>query len=399
MSMADDPLKITTVSFGYLPDALGGAEIYAHRLGVKLVSMGHSVRVFTAVADKAEERQYQVDGIPVTALHVRSRPPYGKLTYTYNPGTARRDLGTGDIAHVHNFGAFSPLLFKNLKRRARYRGVAWTAHDYQMMCPRQILIRKDGLLCYGPEDEACRECKTFKDKIKDGVSSKNFIPNVDAFIAPSAFMLSVFEKAGLPKERCHHVYNGIDLDEFQASPVPAEPRIMFLGQILPHKGLMSLVEAMPRVVEEVPDAVLMVIGKGEQQDQVRARVKELGVEGAVDFKGYVDDVKVYYRKAKVVALPSTWHENCSLVLLEGHALGRPLVATRMGGNPEIVSDGETGYLYEAGDSAEMAEKLVKVLASDDHARAMGVAARQRAEEMFSMDVASRRNLEVYRSIL
>ncbi len=397
--MSSDGLSVTTVSFGYPPDCLGGAEIYAHRLGVKLVSMGQRVRVFTAVDSKAEERTYELDGIPVQTLYVRSNPPFGKVTFTYNPGTLIRDFGTGDVGHVHNFGAFSPNLFRRLKSKGRYKGIAWTSHDYQMMCPRQILIRKDGLMCNGPEEEKCAGCKTFKDRVKDRVTAKNLVPNVDAFIAPSAFMMSVFEKAGLPMERCHHVYNGIDLEDFPATNVPTEPRIMFLGQILPHKGLMTLLEAMPRVLEEVPEAVLMVIGKGSQLDEVKARIAELDIGSSVDIKGYVPDVKVFYRRAKVVALPSVWHENCSLVLLESHALARPVVATRMGGNPEIVSHGETGLLVEAGNAAETAEALVKVLASDEVASSMGRAARQRAEAMFSMDVAARRNLEVYREIL
>jgi len=156
---------------------------------------------------------------------------------------------------------------------------------------------------------------------------------------------------------------------------------------------------MPRVLEEVPDAVLMVIGKGPQMDEVKARIDALGISKAVDIKGYVPDVKVHYRQAKVVALPSVWHENCSLVLLESHALARPVVATRMGGNPEIVSDGETGLLVEAGDAEDTAEKLVKVLASDQVASSMGRAARARAEEMFSMDVAAERNLQVYQKII
>ena len=330
------------------------------------------------------------------AIPTLSKFPYSLVTRTYNPAMLFRRLRGGDIAHVHLIGGFSPLVFSRLKRN--HHAVAWTAHDPQVMCG-QCLLPTDGSDCLGLGSSKCKGCGNALDKVRKRVSSNHHTPNVDAFIAPSKWMWTNFVKSGYPKEKLHLIKNGIDMSEFPESPVPTEPIILFCGRMTPHKGLMMLLRAFEIVLGEVPDAKLVLMGDGERAAYGRSFVREQGIENAVMFVGYQKCTAFFYKIAKVVAHPSSIPENCSLVLLEAHATGRPTVSTRVGGNSEVVKEGVTGALANPGDHEGMAEHLIRILGSDDVATRMGKAARIRTKKHFNINVAIDKHDHLFHNLM
>jgi glycosyltransferase involved in cell wall biosynthesis len=326
-------------------------------------------------------------------------PPFSKLTFIRNLGTLRKDFGTGDIAHVHNIGAFSTTLFKALKDQGGHRGTVWMVHDVQLMNLRVPETSFDDVMRGNEQDLARIRAETGEGDHKCKQVWKNLGSNVDRYIATSRFMYNLFQAAGIDKDDCRLVYNGIELEENPVSEVPEEPVILFVAGVVAIKGVDHLIEAMPRVLEEVPDAKLRIVGTGDLELPLQERVRRLGIEDSVAFEGHVDDVRPYFRASQVFVLPSVVYEICSISILEGMAAGRPIVASNRGGNPEQVEDGRTGLLFRAGDHEDMAEKLVSILASRDRAVSFGSAARARTESVFSMDHAVEGTVKIYRELL
>lgn len=200
---------------------------------------------------------------------------------------------------------------------------------------------------------------------------------------------------GYPEDRIETVHNGIDPG---AEPEPVRlaegPTILEVARLAAVKGQRTLIEALPRL-----EATAVFVGRDLERDgEFRTELEELagrlGVADRTVFAGYRDDVAGLLAGCDVVCLPSTT-EGLPLVLLEAMSQGRPVVATAVGGTPELVSDGETGLLVPPGDAVALADALSRILGDEDLAKRMGQAARKRVAERFSASVAAERILKLY----
>ncbi len=195
--------------------------------------------------------------------------------------------------------------------------------------------------------------------------------------------------------------NGVDLARFREGNrdtrdpltdfgvAAGTPVVMVVGHMRPGKGHDVAVECWPAVRDSHPDARLVLVGDGPLEGRLRARVSELGVEGQVLFAGVRNDVDVLLRRATVVALP-TAIEALPTALIEAGASGVPVVATRVGGVPEVVVDGSTGWLVDEPLPELFAEALTTALKDDAGRAMMGVAAREHVERHFDADRWARR---------
>lgn len=215
-------------------------------------------------------------------------------------------------------------------------------------------------------------------------------------------------------DRCMTVYNGVNLVKFH--PNGREPngstgrRVVFVGRISPEKGLHVLLDAFELVAAQRPDTSLEIIGpeavapldfivalsndpkvrglrrfyEGSYLEYLRVRAQG-PLEGRVSFAGSLprSALAQHLREADVFVQPSVWGEPFPLSVLESAAVGLPVVASRVGGLPEMVVDGKTGFLAEPDSPTALAEALLRVLDDRDLARAMGLAGRKRVEQMFS----------------
>lgn len=189
-------------------------------------------------------------------------------------------------------------------------------------------------------------------------------------------------------------------DAFFELPDRAEAgRVLFAGSITEIKDLLTLMRAIDRVRRAYSDVRLRVAGRvtSEVYDQlVRACVTRLGLGEHVRFLGLLDREAIMheYARAAVVALTSV-QENAPMAVIEGMAAARPVVATRVGGVPELVREGETGYLCDAGDDATIAERLLGLLRDRDKAQRMGARGRAIAQERFSAAKVARAYQALY----
>lgn len=204
------------------------------------------------------------------------------------------------------------------------------------------------------------------------------------------------------------VHNGIDFSGFHPGPADAGVRRELTGgrdgflAVLPaafrqQKGISHAISAWSRVVESHPEALLALVGGGDEEPVLRAAVREHGLEGSVVFTGVRTDMAAVYRAADVVLLPSLV-ENLPTVLIEAGAAGRPAVATTVGGIPEIVLDGVTGLLCLPADPAAMAERILRLADNPELRAIMGSAATFRIRSEFSAEGWVARLGEIYREV-
>lgn len=182
-----------------------------------------------------------------------------------------------------------------------------------------------------------------------------------------------------------------DQDLKRLHGVSAKKVILFVGTLSIHKGVSYLLEAFSAVAGREADAVLLIVGSGELEGQLRALAERLGVAERVVFCGRVPYTKVpsYLSIADVFALPSI-DEGLPRVVMEAMAMQVPVVATRVGGIPEIVTHGETGLLVEPANPGQLAEVIGYLLRDENGARAMGARGRQLIVEDYSFDEGMRK---------
>jgi glycosyltransferase involved in cell wall biosynthesis len=222
-----------------------------------------------------------------------------------------------------------------------------------------------------------------------------------ALVAVSEDTRRAYERQGYPR-RIEVVYNGVDLDGSRPGGLRAElgipdaaPLIGEIGRLCDVKGQRELIEALA----QLPDARVVLVGAdlergGAYQDELEREAERRGVADRVVFAGRRDDARELLADVDVFALPS-WTEGLPLVVLEAMAQGKPVVATPVGGTPEVVVDGETGLLVPPRDPPALAAALRRLLDDDTLRARMGEAGYRRVAERFSADAMTRRMLEVY----
>ena len=211
----------------------------------------------------------------------------------------------------------------------------------------------------------------------------------------------------VPRHKVVVIYNGVDVVRFRPEDggaaararlgLPAQATVVAnVGNISFYKGQEYLVEAAPAILAAHPEGLIVIVGKGNEayEAMLRRRCGELGVADRVRFVGELSDSRLILAAASVEVLCSQY-EGCANVLLEAMAMGVPIVATRVGGNPEVVEDGVTGCIVPPEDPAALADAVVRLLACPERRAAMGAAGRRRAERDFSLEVAMKRIEALY----
>ncbi len=183
------------------------------------------------------------------------------------------------------------------------------------------------------------------------------------------------------------IHNAVDVSAFIPEPLPSHPpRLIYLGRLYPEKGVDLVLTAFGTLVERFPDARLVIAGDGPLRTELEQLAFDLRVANSVDFVGWVTPEKVpaLLNSATVVVMPSR-SEGLPQVALEAGLMARPVVATRVGGLPEVVVHEQTGLLVEPEDAKALAEAIALLLDHPAMAAQMGQAARRRAAAVFNWD--------------
>jgi len=364
----------------------GGEETHVSLLEGGLRELGADVWRFERdSADLARTPRQRL----VTALGLPYRPGGGGI------GEALR-VSSPHIVHFHNLWPFLTPAALRLARRAG-AVVVLTVHNYRFACPGGLLLR-DGVIhddCVEGSSLAC----AFRnprgrviESIAYGVALEihrrfRMLERwVDAFVAPSAFMENVLLRAGLPQRKIHRIAYGI--------PVHTELRplgrsALFLGRLSPEKGVRTLLDA----ARLAPDVPLVVAGGGPLEGEVRG--------SAVEYLGQLDrrELASAIESAAYVVAPSEWYDNQPFSVIESLAAGRPVIASRMGGLPELVSHGENGLLVSPRSPSHLAEAMQRMWDDRKLAQRCSVRAFNDARARFDLMTQTRELENLYCSLI
>ena len=206
----------------------------------------------------------------------------------------------------------------------------------------------------------------------------------------------VAEREGIPADKMTVIYNGIDIDRLTSANSAARPQVLSelglseddivvaaVANLRPVKNISLLIAAAAWFTERNPRLHFVVIGEGDQRSYLEKQIEHLNLKSRFHLLGRQDRPKLVLAHADIGVLPS-FSESLSNALIEYQALGLPAVASRVGGNGEIIEHGKTGFLFESGNLGDFSEQLGRLIDDGDLRHSMGAAARSAAAEKFSL---------------
>lgn len=331
----------------------------------------------------------------------------GKIIYSLE---ARRKLDRllarfrPDVAHMHCiYHHISPSVLPLLKERGV--PVVMTAHDLKLCCPAYKMLNRGGI---------CEKCKggnllnvALNRCLRDSLAVSSLVmvesavhralglyrDNLDCIVTPSEFFRNKHIEWGWPKEKLVFIPNFVQAQEFIPRFEPGD-YFFYFGRLAPEKGVATLIRAAARA-----GVRLRIAGTGPEEAALKTLAAEAG--GDIEFLGFVSGELLWkqVREARAVVLPSEWYENASISILEAYACGKPVIGARIGGIPEMVSEGETGWLFDSGSVDGLTERLAQIQNWPvTEIAVMGQQARRRVEERFNKALYVDRMRSLYESL-
>jgi len=392
----------------------GGAERYVFEWEKILRARGHEVVVFSmehprnAASDYARCFVSHVDfgaGGPVERLRAAARS-----VFSFEARRKVREMlweTRPDMAHVHSYCyQLTPSILGPLRDAGV--PVVQTAHEYYHACANQHLYDfRSNRIC-----ERCRRSRlapfwtrcvkgsltasaaAFGAKLVDDVLGLSR-GGIDCVVAPSAFMRDKMIEFGWPARRVVRVPNFVDAASAIEGAGPGE-YILFLGRLVAHKGAGTLL----RAAERLPQVPMKIAGSGPMEEELQRFASGRGLDN-VEFLGFRDghELKALVAGSRAVAIPSEWHENASIAVLESMAAARCVVASDVGGVSEQVRHGQEGLLFPMGDVNALVARLRRVWDNPEEAVTLGGRGRRRVMTRFSPMTHYRHMMRLFRGLL
>jgi len=328
------------------------------------------------------------------------------ITTIYSTDAARRirrvvSASRPDIAHAHNiYHHLSPSILVELRRRGV--PIVMTLHDLKLVCP-AYKMHSQGVVCEKCRGGALRNVISNR-CIKDSLAMSAlvwlestihralnlYVGTVTRFVVPSRFFLGKFAEWGIDTSRFVHIPNFVDVDKFESAQEWGEAFVYF-GRLSPEKGIATLIKAAAQARVR-----LRIVGTGPEEANLRQLAARLGVD--VDFTGYLTGapLRAAIASARAVVIPSEWYENAPLSVMEASALERPIIGANIGGIPELIREGETGFVFTSGSVESLAHTLGQVGQMPMSAlRRLGAAGRDWMRAEFGPVAYQRRMLDLY----
>lgn len=406
-------MKILQILHSFIAQTIAGTEVYVYNLSRELAQR-HNVFIFFRVNNpKAKEYALiynHLNGIETYAIN-RTFKGISSFRQTYRDESVEKafanllDTIKPDIAHIHNLLFLSHGIVNEIKKRQI--PLVFTLHDYGLICYKGLLIKDDMSICSGFSIHQCRDCLKYVlginkylafgyrlakqnlpacllgllrsyysviskpgslAKIEEWKESINeIIARIDQFIAPSNFIRDKFIEQGFDRDRVLYLANGIKYDNIvEADKTESDKlRFAYIGTLLPAKGVDILISAFRRL--NTKKAELFIYGKLQRYagfegypgllKKIISRDKRVKL-----MAGFANqDIGKVLADIDVLVVPSIWPENSPLVIQEAFLSKTPVVASRVGGIAELVSDGLNGLLFGPGDIDELQERIQYII--------------------------------------
>ncbi len=364
-------MKVMLVNTFYYPDIYGGAEISVQKLAEVLASRG----IETVVLCNGENnRQERIHGVRIIRLKFNNIMTF----YAYkNAGIAKKiayraadyyniwnalvlqavmEKEKPDVLHTNNLYGISPVIWAVAKKKGI--PVLHTVRDYYQLCPKVHLIRKD--------DSFCRKCSLFCSIYRAGY--RKCSSQIEMITAPSKCTLDKFienkyfmaaEKRIIPNAAD---FNQTDLwKTVQKRKLDIEEKqtitFMYEGGLQKHKGILWLLNSFMSCKN--PNIRLILAGKGKLENFVQNMARK---DKRIRYMGFLgeDGLHMLLGRCDVLVVPSVWEEPFGRVVIDAYMSGMPVIGSAIGGIPELIENGKTGFLVKTGDVQELSELFGKL---------------------------------------
>lgn len=402
-------MKILLVNWSWY--ATGGDWTYVENLNKLYTKKGYEVIPFSTHNKKNEYSLYSKNfvsaydfkelnknksfgnGIKALKTSIVSRNALFKLD---------RILQEHDIkvAHLHNLHHYiTPAIIDKLHKRGIK--ILWTLHDYKIICPENSFV-SNGKICEKCITGAFYHCALNMCKKKSFLVSmlasfeayyyhkKNTYDLVDYYLCPSSFIKTKFQKFGFNEKKlfvsnlCYDIAlvdAYIDNHKNDEALLPSDKFILYVGRLEDIKGVKTLIMAIKGTLIK-----LKIAGIGTAEADIKSLIENEHISN-VDMLGFTskDDVFGLIKNAAFGVCPSEWYENFPFSISETFLFSKPVVGSNMGGIPELVIDGKTGFLFEHGNVQDLQNKLLELWNNEESTSVMGKNARLHAYDLYNFD--------------
>ncbi|MFH0973050.1 MAG: glycosyltransferase family 4 protein [Patescibacteria group bacterium] len=424
----------------------GGADKYFFEVSKLLKNHGHKVIFFSMKNQKnlfSKYEKYFIDYIDFSKakFSFNALKNIGRTIYSLEAKRKIEKLikdANPDIAHIHNiYHQISPSILHVLKK---YNiPVVMTLHDYKLICPSYNLtnaLNSKIILC-----EKCKKQKYYNCFLNKCVKNSyfasalncleayihNFLKiyekNIDKFIAPSQFMKDKCVEFGINADKIIVLPNFVNKSGIRNQELrirnnelgimnhKLENYILYFGRLSKEKGIDTLLKAVSQlsIIHPVKSCKagakqfnrvnyqLRIVGSGDLRLKFEKLAKKLNIKNKIKFFGHLEgeELQKIIREAMFVVVPSIWYENCPLSILESFALGKSVIASKIGGIPELIKHSETGLLFEPGNAKDLANKIECLLNRPDKIIKMGQNALKIVREKFNADEHYKKLIKIY----
>ena len=412
-------MKILYVSHGYPPAGRAGVEIYTASLA-RCLSGRNSVGVFCRhehLAAPEYTATARKDGqVDIYSINHTFRE-WASFARTYQDARIADIFGRlldreqPEIVHIQSLLYLSAGIVAQAKKRNI--PVVYTLNDYWLICPQGQLFKENSRVCDGNIQADCRSCILYQLGIKKHVAAiyafcrsrlpervflgikdaylqvakKTFLAQkktdallvsrraymkevcslIDLFVAPSRQIAAVFVKYGIPQQKIVHLPYGFDTAKLSstAKSNSGALRFGFIGNFMPSKGLHVLIESFKGIPPE--KAQLKIYGAAYSYKSALSgylrQVTSMARQGNIEFMGPFDHQRIrdVFENIDVLVVPSIWQENAPLVIQEAYLSQTPVIASRIGGIPELITHGVNGFLFEAGNGVDLRRTITNII--------------------------------------
>jgi glycosyltransferase involved in cell wall biosynthesis len=414
-------MRLGILSNNFPPEIIGGAEICAKQLSDE-ISKEHDLFVFAGKYDMTKRHSsYNIERHDDVYRTYRINLGYFALDYRnplnfFDPiiettFSKLLNLEKPEIIHAHNLAgiSLSPIAYAKKKMKIP---IVMTLHDFWLICPKNTLLTNMGDLCSNGGINGCDGCNLYfispLSRITMDVRNKityELSKHIDMFISPSEILKDIFQQCGFETDiEC--IKNGLELKEYLSISRDNYSRnkikILMLGNIAYHKGVYVLLDAIERLVGRgYINIELMLAGSIEDETKLKKEISRLKIEGFVNIIGKIsEEAKIHlFKESDVFVLPSLWYENQPLTIIEAMASGLPVIGSNVGGIPEMIIDGKTGYLFRRGDGDDLSAKLEVLISDPEKRKTFGDSARNISYEKYDIHQNTRHILKLYGKLI
>jgi glycosyltransferase involved in cell wall biosynthesis len=385
-------MKLLIANSSHYPS--GGDWVYTKIVKDSFIQNGHEVidfamqseknypsdyaRFFPSNIDyrKLNQKKNLISGFNVISRAVYSREAKKKINDLL-------DYKKPDVAQFHGIHHFlTPSIIGPLKKRNI--PIVWRILDYKILCPSTYFLDNSGICesCKGRKFYCCALKKCKRNSIMASLVATfeaylhywmKFYEKIDFYSFQNEFMRRKFIEYGFDERKTGVFPNPFNTGNIETD-YSDEGFILYFGRLSREKGLLTLLKAM----KKLPDIILKIVGNGEEDEVLKKFATESGLSN-VSFEGPVwgEELKPYLNKCRFAVLPSEWYEPSPYAVLQAFAAGKPVIASDVGGFPELVGKDDNGLLFEMNKDQDLAEKIQKLYGDRDLAVKLGENARSK----------------------